>query len=149
MNPADGLDAMLAELEEQVQAIRNFQCQHQLERHATRKLARQMIRLSHHWRAEVAAVADTVSDGRCDATAQRVGAADTSGPPSADRSSDACSPAQVGRTETLSIDAAHQRGRPGRSIRGAWRRRRHVQRTPPTILPEMQSWRGRFGHSDE
>jgi hypothetical protein len=47
-----------------------------------------------------------------------------------------CSPAQVGRTEAPSIDAAHQRERPGRSIRGAWRRRRHVQRTPPTILPK-------------
>jgi hypothetical protein len=60
--PADELDAMLADVEERVQAIRDFQCQHRLERTATRKLARRMIGLAKHWRSEVAASRGTLSD---------------------------------------------------------------------------------------
>jgi hypothetical protein len=89
VNAVDEVDAMLADLEERVQAIRDFQCQHQLERTATRKLARRMIGLARHWRTEVAAAAGTLSNSRCYAAAQRIGSADTSGPPSADRSNDA------------------------------------------------------------
>jgi hypothetical protein len=74
-DPADELDALLADLEERVQAIRDFRCRHQLERTATRKLARRMIALARHWRKEVAAVPATVSDTVANATASRVGSA--------------------------------------------------------------------------
>jgi hypothetical protein len=82
------LDAMLADLAEQAQHCRDFACRHGLERSSTRKLARQAIRVVDRWRRKAAAAANTVSNSRCYAAAQRIGAADTSGPRSADRSND-------------------------------------------------------------
>ena len=73
-------------------------CIHGLEHSSTRKLARQAIRLVNHWRREAAATAATTSDSRCDAAAQRIGAADTSSPPSADRSNDVGGGAGDGQT---------------------------------------------------
>jgi hypothetical protein len=92
MTAAGELDAMLADLAERAQAIRNFACMHGLERHSTRRSAKRVIALIAYWRQEVAAAGATLSDSRCFATAQRVGSADTSGPPSADRSNDASKP---------------------------------------------------------
>lgn len=89
MSAADELDALLADLEERVQAIRNFQCLHGLERTATRRLARRMIGLAKHWRSEIAARPGTLLDTVvATATAPRVGSADTGSPPSVDRSNE-------------------------------------------------------------
>jgi hypothetical protein len=98
VNAADELDAMLADLAQQAQHCRDFACIHGLEHSSTRKLARQAIRLVNHWRREAAATAATTSDSRCDAAAQRIGAADTSSPPSADRSNDVGGGAGDGQT---------------------------------------------------
>jgi hypothetical protein len=94
MNAAAELDVMLDDLAEQAQHCRDFACIHGLERSSTRKLARQTIRLAKQWRKEAAAAGATLSDSRCYAAAQRIGAADTSGPPSADRSNDASKPSR-------------------------------------------------------
>jgi hypothetical protein len=85
------LDAMLADLAQRVQAVRDFQCQHGLERSATRNLPRRMIRLARHWRKEIAAEPGTMCDSVVAiATAQRVGPADTSSSPSADEQEQRC-----------------------------------------------------------
>jgi hypothetical protein len=69
MNPANELDAMLADQAQQVQAIRDFQPVHGYECTATRTPARRMIALAKQWRSEVAARRDTLSQRRCYATA--------------------------------------------------------------------------------
>jgi hypothetical protein len=62
VNAADELDAMLADLAERVQDIRDFQCQHGYECTATRNPPKRMIALAKHWRSEIAARRGTLSD---------------------------------------------------------------------------------------
>ena len=112
MSAACELDALLAALAQQAQHCRDFACLHGLERSSTRKLARQTIRSASHWRREAAAAASTLSNSRCDAAAPRIGSADTSGPPSADRSNDDAS------KSSRSVQVRALTARAGRRARG-------------------------------
>jgi hypothetical protein len=90
LNAGAELDAMLADLAEQAQSIRDFQCQHGLEHTSTRRLAKRVIRLAEHWRSEVAVRRDTLSNSSVVAMPPRSGLArQASSPPSVDRSNDA------------------------------------------------------------
>jgi hypothetical protein len=97
------LDAMLAGLAERAQVARDFQCQTGQDRHVTRKLPRRAIAAITDWCKGIAAQHATM-DNSVVATAtaaQRVGSADTSGSPSADKQGAAMS---VSPTLALRLD---------------------------------------------
>jgi hypothetical protein len=85
MSAASELDAMLADLAEQAQAIRDFQCQHGLDRHSTRKQPKWAIAAINDWRRAVAA-ATMCNSVVAIATASRIGTRQTnSSSPSAEQ----------------------------------------------------------------
>jgi len=79
------LDAMLADLADRAQAVRDFQCRSGQDRHSTRRLPKRAIAAINDWRNGVTAHHDMLCNSVvANATAQRAGPADTAGSPSAD-----------------------------------------------------------------
>jgi transposase len=90
------LDAMLADLADRAQAVRDFQCQSGQDRHATRKLPKRVIAAISDWRKGVAAEHGTMCNSVvATATASRVGSADKAGSPSAEQEQHAMSASPV------------------------------------------------------
>jgi enoyl-CoA hydratase/carnithine racemase len=83
------LDAMLADLAERAQTVRDFQCQSGQDRHTTRRLPKRAIAAINDWRKGVASEHATMCNGVVASPPhKRVGTADTAGSPSADGSNE-------------------------------------------------------------